>query len=49
MSALEIRTMLGTVVWCWSVLNYKMFLYHKALNQVFTSIIKHEGTEIQLA
>lgn len=48
MSAMEIRTMLGTFVWSWSVLHYKAFLYHKALDQVFTSIIKDEGTETQL-
>lgn len=40
--------MLGTFVWSWSVLHYKAFLYHKALDQVFTSIIKDEGTETQL-
>lgn len=49
MSALEIRTMLGTVAWCWSVLHYKVLLYHKVLDQVITSIFKHEGTETQLA
>lgn len=40
--------MLETFVWSWSVLHYKAFLYHKALNQVCISIIKHEGTETQL-
>lgn len=40
--------MLGTFVWSWSGLHYKAFLYRKALNKVFSSIIKHEGTETQL-
>lgn len=40
--------MLGRFGWIWSGLRYKAFLYRKALDQVFTSTIKHEGTETQL-